>query len=63
MYSLEENGMELSVCVPELPPEELTGESLSLLADSEPDAVSFGFLEGVFEPLFEAEPSMSKSVR
>lgn len=63
MYSFEENGMELSVCVPELPPEELAGESLSLLADSEPVTVSFGFLEGAFEPLLEPEPSMSKSVR
>jgi hypothetical protein len=63
MYSLEENGMELRGCRPELPPEELvtaTAESLSL--PDEPDAVSFGFLEGVFEPWLGAEPNMSKSV-
>jgi len=61
-YSLEENGMELRVCCrPELPPEELTAESLLSLPD-EPDAVSFGFLEGVFEPWLGAEPSISKSV-
>jgi hypothetical protein len=60
-YSLEENGMELRVCRPELPPEELTAaETLSL--PDEPDAVSFGFLEGVFEPWLGAEPSISKSV-
>jgi hypothetical protein len=62
-YSLEENGMELRGCRPldELPPEGLlTAESFSL--PDEPDAVSFGFLEGVFEPCFGVEPSMSKSV-
>jgi len=62
MYSLEENGMELRGCMPELPPEELTAESL-LLPDEPDDAVSFGFLEGVFEPWLGAEPIIiSKSV-
>jgi hypothetical protein len=61
VYSLEENGMELSVCRPELPLDELTAESLLSLPD-ELDAVSFGFLEDVFDPWLGAEPSISKSV-
>jgi len=60
MYSLEENGMELRGRNPELPPEELTAESFSL--PDEPDAVSFGFLEGVFEPWLGADSSISKRV-
>jgi hypothetical protein len=61
-YSLEENGMELRVCRPlaELPLAGLTAESL--LSFPESDAVSFGFLEGVFELWLGAEPSISKSV-
>jgi len=62
MYSFKKSGMELRGCRPELPPEEeLTAESFPL--PDEPDAaVSFGFLEDVFEPWFGAEPSISKSV-
>ena len=53
--------MELRVCRPEPPPEELTAESLLSLPD-ELDAASFGFLEDVFDPWLGAEPSISKSV-
>jgi hypothetical protein len=61
MYSVKENGMELRACKPGLRPEDCV-PALQNLSLPKPDAISFGFLEGVHEPWLGAEPSMSNSV-